>query len=132
PQLPGRRRLRLVDARRRDRPRADLAGSYASPGTDMARRWSGSPPTPNDRHAAAHPPPNPGGLPMNKAASVQTVNTDQAAAWNGDEGGNWTEHADKYNRHTQRHRQRLLDANLFNLGDVALDIGCGTGKADRD
>jgi len=69
---------------------------------------------------------------MNKAASVQTVNTDQAAAWNGDEGRNWTEHADQYNRHTRRHRQRLLDANLFNPGDVALDIGCGTGKAARD
>ena len=69
---------------------------------------------------------------MNKAASVQTVNTDQAAAWNGDEGRNWTEHADQYNRATQRHRQRLLDANLFNPGDIALDIGCGTGKAARD
>ena len=69
---------------------------------------------------------------MNRAASVQTVNTDQAAAWNGDEGRNWTEHADQYNRHTQRHRQRLLDADLFNPGDVALDIGCGTGKAARD
>src|SRR5437763_2404133 len=69
---------------------------------------------------------------MNRAASVQTVNTDQAAAWNSDEGRNRTERAGQYNRATQRHRQRLLDANLFNSGDGALDIGCGTGKGARD
>src|SRR5256884_9684507 len=113
-------------------PRGSGRKRCASTGTVMARRWSGSSPTPNDRHATAPPPPTPGGLPMNTAASVQPANTNQAAAWNGDEGRNWTEHADQYNRATQRHRQRLLDANLFNPSDVALDIGCGTGKAARD
>ena len=36
-------------------------GAMRLAGTDMARRWSGSSPTPNDRHATAGPPPNPGG-----------------------------------------------------------------------
>jgi len=61
---------------------------------------------------------------MSKAASVQTVNTDQAAAWNGDEGRNWTEHAGQYNRATQRHRQRLLDAPpQFTDLDVIIERG---------
>jgi SAM-dependent methyltransferase len=65
-------------------------------------------------------------------ASIATANPDQAAAWNGHEGENWTEHADRYDRAGLRHRERLLDRCSVGPSDHILDIGCGTGKLARD
>ena len=63
---------------------------------------------------------------------MEIANVEQAAAWNGDEGDRWTEHADRYDRAGRRHWQRFLDADLISPTDVVLDLGCGTGKSTRD
>ena len=65
-------------------------------------------------------------------AEMEIANTEQAAAWNGHEGEQWTEHADRYDRAGHRHWQRVLGTGLIAAGDVVLDIGCGTGKSTRD
>src|SRR2546426_8772949 len=64
-------------------------------------------------------------------AEMEIANAEQTAAWNGHEGDLWTEHADRYDRASRRHRQRFLDAGLISSSDAVLDIGCGTGKATR-
>jgi SAM-dependent methyltransferase len=63
---------------------------------------------------------------------METANPEQAAAWNGNEGAHWTEHADHHDRAARRHWQRFLAAGLISSTDVVLDIGCGTGQSTRD
>jgi SAM-dependent methyltransferase len=63
---------------------------------------------------------------------VEIANAEQAAAWDGHEGEVWTEHANRYDRASWRHRQRFLDAELITSSADVLDVGCGTGKATRD
>ena len=63
--------------------------------------------------------------------TIDVVNTDQAAAWDGHEGDVWTEHADRYDRAGGRHVQRFADAGLIEPGDGVVDVGCGTGEATR-
>lgn len=59
------------------------------------------------------------------------ANLEQAAAWDGPEGDHWTEHAERYERTTRRHRDRLLRAELLSPDDDVVDIGCGTGALTR-
>ena len=63
---------------------------------------------------------------------MEVVNTEQAAAWDGHEGDQWTKHADRYNRSGQRHLARFLAAGVVGASDDVLDIGCGTGRPTRD
>jgi SAM-dependent methyltransferase len=65
-------------------------------------------------------------------AEMNIANPEQAAAWNGNEGEYWTEHADRYDRASRRLWQRFVDADLISSRDVVLDVGCGTGKSTRD
>ncbi len=60
------------------------------------------------------------------------VNSEQSAAWNGDEGEHWTEHADRYDVAGGRLWSRFLAAGLIGASDRVLDIGCGTGQSTRD
>lgn len=60
------------------------------------------------------------------------VNVEQAAAWDGNEGEHWTLYADRYDRASRRHWDRLLDASLVSEADAVLDVGCGTGRSSRD
>jgi SAM-dependent methyltransferase len=59
------------------------------------------------------------------------VNVDQAAAWDGDDGDDWAEHEEQYNRTSERHTNRLFAmAGIRPTGHV-LDIGCGCGDTTR-
>jgi SAM-dependent methyltransferase len=66
------------------------------------------------------------------AATIDTANPEQAAAWNGHEGGHWATHADRFERIGSTIWQRLLDRDLIGHADRVLDVGCGTGRSTRD
>ena len=63
--------------------------------------------------------------------SVEVVNTEQAAAWDGHEGDVWTEQADRYDRASRRIWQRFVEGQLVGRADRVLDVGCGTGGPTR-
>ena len=65
-------------------------------------------------------------------ADMEIANVEQAAAWNGEEGADWAEHADRYERCGWRTWQRFLDADLISSNDAVVDIGCGTGFSTRE
>jgi SAM-dependent methyltransferase len=59
---------------------------------------------------------------------MQIVNVEQHQAWDGHEGEHWARHADRYERSTRRHRERLLAAADLRASDRVIDIGCGSGR----
>ena len=63
--------------------------------------------------------------------SVEVVNTEQAAAWDGHEGDVWTEQADRYDRASRRIWHRFVEGQLVGRADRVLDVGCGTGGPTR-
>src|SRR3954462_12352529 len=66
------------------------------------------------------------------AVSVEVVNIEQAAAWDGHEGDVWTEHADRYERAGRRIWERFIEAQFVGRTDRVVDVGCGTGRPTRD
>ncbi len=65
-------------------------------------------------------------------ASLEIANVEQAAAWDGHEGDQWTEHADRYDRAGHHLWTKFLEADLIGADDRVLDVGCGTGHPTRD
>lgn len=64
--------------------------------------------------------------------STGIVNVDQAAAWDGPEGGYWAEHQARFDRTIRPHHARLMAAAAIGPGQRVLDIGCGNGQTSRD
>jgi SAM-dependent methyltransferase len=59
------------------------------------------------------------------------VNTAQAEAWNGYEGGHWAANQDRYDAVNSGFNEPLLEAAAIGAGDRVLDIGCGNGQLTR-
>ena len=62
----------------------------------------------------------------------EVVNTEQLAAWDGDEGEHWSTHEDHYDATVQAYAQRLHDVAAIDVDEHVLDIGCGCGASTRD
>jgi SAM-dependent methyltransferase len=63
--------------------------------------------------------------------TVDIANTEQAAAWNGDDGRDWTDHEEAYNACVRRQTQLLFDRADIGESANVLDIGCGCGETTR-
>ena len=60
------------------------------------------------------------------------ANVEMAAIWDGEEGDEWTESADRYEA-TDRYINARFESEVpIQPTDRVLDIGCGTGKSSRD
>ncbi|MGH3310353.1 MAG: class I SAM-dependent methyltransferase, partial [Streptomyces sp.] len=59
------------------------------------------------------------------------ANTQQAEAWNGDEGAHWVNNPDRYDALSGGFNEALLEAAAIGKHDHVLDIGCGTGQITR-
>ena len=60
------------------------------------------------------------------------ANTDMAAAWDGDDGDDWSRDWKRYDRSLAGYHERLLEAAAFTADDRVLDIGCGNGQSTLD
>ena len=67
-----------------------------------------------------------------QAVRVDSSNTEQARAWDGDEGAYWAAHAERFDAGIARYHRRLLDTVRIDPGHRVLDIGCGAGQTTRD
>ena len=64
-------------------------------------------------------------------ATRPIANTDQADAWDGDEGDYWARNEERYNAVIRGYSHRLLEAARIQPGERVLDIGCGCGESSR-
>ena len=59
------------------------------------------------------------------------ANAEMAKVWDGDEGEQWTEDADRYDAVVVPYSRHLMAAARISTSDRVLDIGCGTGESTR-
>ncbi|MCX4548229.1 class I SAM-dependent methyltransferase [Streptomyces sp. NBC_01267] len=59
------------------------------------------------------------------------VNTEQAQAWNGQEGSHWARNQDRWNAVNEGFDEPLLDAAGITGDHRVLDLGCGSGQTTR-
>ncbi len=64
--------------------------------------------------------------------SEHIANVDMTRAWDGEEGDQWTQFADEYDRTQRSIWTRFMEANSIRRTDDVLDIGCGCGQSTRD
>ena len=64
--------------------------------------------------------------------AVADTNLGQAAAWDGEEGDEWTENADRYDAASRSYDPHLIAGACLTGTDRILDVGCGTGISTRD
>ena len=61
----------------------------------------------------------------------EIVNTEQAEAWNTEEGLHWAANVERYDAMSAAFNQQLLDAATIGETDSVLDVGCGNGQTTR-
>jgi SAM-dependent methyltransferase len=66
------------------------------------------------------------------AVPVDSSNTGQLRAWDGDEGEYWAQNAEYFDRSVAAYHKRLLHLAAIGQRDRVLDVGCGTGQTTRD
>jgi SAM-dependent methyltransferase len=66
------------------------------------------------------------------SVQVDPSNTEQARAWDGDEGAYWAANAARFDAGIAAYHRPFLDAAGIGATDKVLDIGCGTGQTTRD
>jgi SAM-dependent methyltransferase len=71
------------------------------------------------------------GKPRSLDDTAPIVNVDQAVAWDGDDGDDWTENEERYNATTRLHTSRLFARAQIAPDAHVLDIGCGCGESTR-
>jgi SAM-dependent methyltransferase len=60
--------------------------------------------------------------------AVAASNTEQARAWDGDEGRYWADHADEFDAALRAYQPIFMSAAALDGGHAVLDVGCGTGQ----
>jgi SAM-dependent methyltransferase len=66
------------------------------------------------------------------ALKVDPSNTEQARAWDGDDGAHWADNAEHFDRAIAGYHTPFMAAAHISVQDQVLDIGCGTGQTTRD
>lgn len=66
------------------------------------------------------------------AVRIDQTNTDQAQAWDGDEGAYGADNAERFDRAVAGYHRPFMAAAKVSPSDRVLDIGCGTGQTTRD
>lgn len=69
---------------------------------------------------------------VTEIANTEIANTEMAAMWDGEEGDEWTENADRYDATDRYLAIRFEQEVSIEPADRVLDVGCGTGKSTRD
>jgi len=64
--------------------------------------------------------------------NVDPTNTEQARAWDGDEGAYWARNSEQFDRSVAALHVPFMAAANLAAHDRVLDIGCGTGQTTRD